>query len=128
MGFSALGAPIQGLLQLSDYKMTLNEYQQAALRTAIYPQDMTIVYPTLGLAGEAGEVADKVKKTIRDFSGEFSADRSREIALELGDVLWYAAALARDLGFTLDEVAGMNIDKLAARSSRGVIHGEGDHR
>ncbi len=108
--------------------MTLDEYQQAALRTAIFPQETAIVYPTLGLTGEAGEVADKVKKTIRDFGGDFSADRRREIALELGDVLWYAATLARDLGFTLDEVARMNVEKLASRVARGKLHGEGDNR
>jgi len=108
--------------------MTLDEYQQAALRTAIYPGERAVVYPTLGLTGEAGEVADKVKKTIRDFGGEFSEERRRAIALELGDVLWYAATLARDLGYTLDEVAAMNVDKIASRACRGVIHGEGDNR
>lgn len=108
--------------------MTLNEYQQAALLTAIYPAEHSVVYPVLGLTGEAGEVADKVKKTIRDFGGEFSAERRREIAMELGDVMWYAATLARDLGYTLDEVATMNIDKLASRAARGVIHGSGDNR
>lgn len=108
--------------------MTLNEYQEKALQTAIYPPEHAIVYPTLGLTGEAGEVADKVKKTIRDFNGTFSSGRRLEIAMELGDVLWYAATLARDLGFSLDEVAGMNIDKLASRAHRGKIHGEGDNR
>lgn len=108
--------------------MTLDEYQQAALRTALYPQEYTIVYPTLGLTGEAGEVADKVKKTIRDMGGDFSESRRHDIALELGDVMWYAATLARDLGYTLDEVARMNIEKLASRAARGKIHGEGDLR
>lgn len=108
--------------------MTLDEYQQAALRTAIYPGEHSIVYPTLGLSGEAGEVADKVKKTIRDFGGDFSEERRRAIALELGDVLWYAATLARDLGYTLDEVAVMNVGKIASRACRGAIHGEGDNR
>ncbi len=108
--------------------MTLDEYQQAALQTAIYPQEHTIVYPTLGLTGEAGEVADKVKKTIRDMGGEFSESRRREIVLDLGDVMWYAATLARDLGYSLDEVARMNVEKLASRAARGKIHGEGDRR
>ncbi|MCM1310578.1 MAG: nucleoside triphosphate pyrophosphohydrolase family protein [Bacteroides sp.] len=108
--------------------MELNDYQRAALRTAIYPAEHAIVYPTLGLNGEAGEVSDKVKKTIRDHGADFSPERRREIALELGDVMWYAATLARDLGFTLEEVAQMNIDKLASRSRRNMIHGSGDNR
>lgn len=109
--------------------MTLNEYQQAALRTAIYPTDRAIVYPVLGLTGEAGEVADKVKKVIRDRGGDFAdAALRKQIALELGDVLWYAATLARDLGYSLDEVAAMNVEKLESRARRGAIHGEGDCR
>ncbi|MBR0036608.1 MAG: nucleoside triphosphate pyrophosphohydrolase family protein [Bacteroidales bacterium] len=108
--------------------MTLNDYQAGARRTAIYPSSQNIIYPTLGLSGEAGEVADKVKKVIRDNNQEFTADRKREIALELGDVLWYAASLAHDLGYTLDEVAQMNLDKLASRMNRGKIHGSGDER
>ena len=108
--------------------MTLNEYQEGARRTAIYPNSQRIIYPTLGLTGESGEVADKVKKVIRDNDQEFTAERRREIALELGDVLWYAASLAHDLGYTLDEVAQMNLDKLASRMNRGKIHGSGDER
>ena len=108
--------------------MTLNEYQEGARRTAIYPNSQRIIYPTLGLTGESGEVADKVKKVIRDNDQEFTAERRREIALELGDVLWYAASLAHDLGYTLDEVAQMNLDKLASRMNRGKSHGSGDER
>ena len=108
--------------------MTLNEYQQAARSTAIYPKEREILYPTLGLAGEAGEVADKVKKVIRDNNECFTDEKKLQIALELGDVLWYAAALAHDLGYTLDEVAQMNIEKLASRMNRNKIHGEGDER
>lgn len=108
--------------------MTLNEYQTAARGTAIYPKEREIIYPTLGLTGEAGEVADKVKKVIRDNQDQFTPERKHQIALELGDVLWYAASLAHDLGYTLDEVAQMNIDKLASRMNRNKIHGEGDER
>ena len=108
--------------------MTLDEYQQAALRTAIYPQDRAIVYPDLGLTGEAGEVADKVKKTIRDNAAVFSEERKKDIALELGDVLWYIATLARDLGYSLDEVAQMNVDKLSSRAERNRLQGSGDNR
>lgn len=108
--------------------MTINEYQEGARSTAIYPQESVIVYPTLGLTGEAGEVADKVKKVIRDNNLEFSAERKHQIALELGDVMWYAAALAHDLGYTLEEVCQMNLDKLASRMQRDKIHGSGDER
>lgn len=108
--------------------MTLNEYQEGARRTAIYPTERKIIYPTLGLTGEAGEVADKVKKVIRDNNDEFTAERKHQIAMELGDVMWYAASLAHDLGYTLDEVCQMNLDKLASRMKRDKIHGEGDER
>jgi NTP pyrophosphatase (non-canonical NTP hydrolase) len=108
--------------------MTLDEYQAAALSTAIYPTERRIVYPALGLSGESGEVADKIKKVIRDHHAEFSEQQCRDIAIELGDVLWYCAAMARDLGFSLDEVAQMNVDKLKSRRQRGAIHGSGDNR
>ena len=83
--------------------MTLNEYQQHALETAIYPENRRIIYPTLGLTGEAGEVADKVKKVIRDAHEEFSDEKRLEIVKEIGDVLWYCATLARDLKRFRDE-------------------------
>lgn len=108
--------------------MTLNEYQEGARRTAIYPEDKKIIYPTLGLTGEAGEVADKVKKVIRDNQDVFSDERKHQIALELGDVMWYAASLAHDLGYSLDEVCQMNLDKLASRMQRDKLHGSGDER
>lgn len=108
--------------------MTFEEYQQAAMSTAIYPTDKAILYPALGLCGEAGEVAEKIKKTIRDAGGEFDEERRRAVAFEVGDVLWYAAAIARDLGISLDEIARMNLAKLAARSSRNALRGEGDER
>lgn len=108
--------------------MTINEYQKGALTTAIYPSERKIIYPTLGLTGEAGEVADKVKKVIRDNNDEFTAERKHQIALELGDVMWYAASLAHDLGYTLEEVCQMNLDKLASRMQRDKIHGSGDER
>lgn len=108
--------------------MTLNEYQQQALDTAIYPESQRIVYPTLGLTGEAGEVADKVKKVIRDNSLQFTDERKLEIAKEIGDVLWYCATLSRDLGFDLQTVAQMNVDKLRSRKERDLLHGSGDNR
>lgn len=108
--------------------MEMNDYQAQAIATAIYPADMRIVYPALGLAGETGEVAEKVKKELRDRGGAFSPEARREMARELGDVMWYVAAMAHDLGFTLEEVAGMNIEKTTSRQRRDKIHGEGDHR
>ncbi len=108
--------------------MTINEYQEHALSTAIYPEQSRIIYPTLGLTGEAGEVSDKVKKILRDNSQEFTPEKKEEIAKELGDVLWYCATLARDLGYDLDTVAQMNVDKLRSRMERNKIKGEGDNR
>ena len=108
--------------------MTLNEYQQHALETAIYPENRRIIYPTLGLTGEAGEVADKVKKVIRDGHEEFSDEKRLEIVKEIGDVLWYCATLSHDLGFDLEEVAQTNVDKLRSRMQRHRIAGSGDNR
>lgn len=108
--------------------MTVNEYQAAALTTAVYPEDKRIIYPALGMCGEAGEVADKVKKVIRDNNQQFTDEKKREIAKEIGDVLWYCATLSHDLGFTLEEVAQMNIDKLQSRKERGTLSGSGDNR
>lgn len=82
--------------------MNLNEYQEKALETAIYPEEQRIIYPTLGLTGEAGEVSDKVKKILRDHNGYFDDRKKFEIAKEIGDVLWYCAVLARDLGYNLE--------------------------
>lgn len=108
--------------------MTLNQYQEEALKTAIYPEDKKIIYPTLGLTGEAGEVAEKVKKVIRDNNQEFTDEKKRQIALEISDVLWYCATLSHDLGYTLEEIGQMNIDKLASRQQRDKIGGSGDER
>lgn len=108
--------------------MTLNEYQEHALETAIYPAESRIIYPTLGLTGEAGEVADKVKKIIRDNHKEFTPEKKAEIMKEIGDVLWYCATLSHDLGYTLDVVAQTNVDKLRSRMERSKITGSGDNR
>ncbi|MBR5850619.1 MAG: nucleoside triphosphate pyrophosphohydrolase family protein [Alistipes sp.] len=108
--------------------MTLNEYQEHALETAIYPADSRIIYPTLGLTGEAGEVADKVKKVIRDANKEFTPEIKAELMKEIGDVLWYCATLSHDLGYSLDEVAQTNVDKLRSRMNRNKLTGSGDNR
>ena len=102
--------------------MNFNEYQKIARSTAIYPKEYKVIYPALGLCGEAGEVAEKVKKNIRDGK---SLDGVR---FELGDVLWYVAVLADDLGVTLEEIAQANVDKLKWRKYRGKIGGSGDNR
>jgi len=103
--------------------MTFNEYQEKASKTAIYPEQFKLVYPALGLAGEAGEVAEKVKKLIRD--GTLQVE---DLKKELGDVLWYVSAPASDLNIDLDDVAATNVAKLQSRSARGVIGGSGDNR
>lgn len=109
--------------------MDLNSYQSLARRTALYPdQGANILYPTLGLCGEAGEVADKVKKVLRDQGGDFSSAHKQAIALELGDVLWYVAQLADELGFSLQAIAELNLEKLQSRAARNVISGSGDDR
>ena len=108
--------------------MTLNEYMQAALETAVYPEEYRIIYPALGMTGEAGEVADKVKKVIRDDNQNFSAARKIASAKEVVDVLWFCATMAHDLGFTLEEVGIINIEKLKSRQERDVIGGSGDNR
>lgn len=111
-----------------DCMKEFNEYQDFAQETAIYPIDMLVIYPTLGLVGEAGEVADKIKKVYRDNDRRFDAERRESIARELGDVLWYLANVATDLGYTLEEIATMNHDKIMSRKQRNVMHGEGDDR
>ncbi len=109
--------------------MDLNEYQAKSKETACYPDVGTNpIYPTLGLAGEAGEVADKVKKVLRDKKGIFGFEEKNQIKLELGDVLWYIAQISSELGLSLDEVAQSNLWKLASRSKRGRLSGSGDSR
>ena len=100
-----------------------NEYQIRALRYAIFPKEQALTYLALGLVGEAGEVAEKVKKKIRDDKWE-----PEEVIKELGDVLWYLSALANTLGYDLDEVASLNIEKLESRLSRNKLSGDGDNR
>lgn len=108
---------------------TFDEYQQEARKTAQYPSiGHNIIYPTLGLTGEAGEVSDKVKKLFRDRNGELNEPYRRDIAKEMGDVIWYLSALADELGYTLGEIAAMNIKKLADRQQRGMLGGDGDNR
>ncbi len=111
-----------------DRQMELSEYQRLSRRTAEYPRAAWLAYPALGLAGEAGEVAEHAKKAIRDDGGEVSEERRASMAKELGDVLWYVSQLASELGLELDEIAQGNLDKLLSRQRRGVLSGSGDER
>jgi NTP pyrophosphatase (non-canonical NTP hydrolase) len=108
--------------------MELSEYQRQSRRTAEYPREAWLAYPALGLAGEAGEVAEHAKKAIRDDSGAVSEERRAAMAKELGDVLWYVAQLATELGLDLDRIAQENLEKLLSRQRRGVLSGSGDDR
>jgi len=108
--------------------MEFNKYQKEAVSTAIYGAGNKIIYPTLGLCGEAGEVAEKVKKVIRDNNGEFTDEKKQEIKKEIGDVLWYIANIANDLDVSLEDVAQGNIEKLFSRRDRNKIQGDGDNR
>jgi len=104
--------------------MRANDYQTAALQTAIYPnQGQNFIYPVLGLVGESGEVAEKVKKIIRDGDGVLTDPDREKIALEASDVCWYLAVLAYELDYTLEEIMQMNLDKLSSRKERGVLSG-----
>lgn len=110
--------------------MELNEYQIEAHKTSLH--NTPVIYPALGLAGEAGEVADKIKKLIRDQGyqpGDIIEDKDKQaIKLELGDVMWYVAELARDLDMTLEDVCKANLAKLRSRQQRHAINGSGDYR
>ena len=109
--------------------MTFNDYQQESRKTAFYPDlGSNFIYPTLGLAGETGEVAEKIKKVIRDDGGFVSEEKRQEIKKEMGDVLWYLAQLATELNLSLDEIAWHNIEKLFSRKERGALNGSGDNR
>ena len=103
--------------------MNMNDYQRQAATTAIYPASVQILYPTLGLAGEAGEVANKVKKIVRD--GKLDKEA---IGSEIGDCLWYIAAICKDLGLKMEDVAQANLDKLRQRQEKGTLSGSGDAR
>jgi len=104
-------------------------YQHESRKTALYPAiGHPVVYPALGLAGEAGEVAGKIKKVFRDNGGVVTQEMREAIKAELGDVLWYLAQVCTELDLSLQEVAQSNLDKLLSRMERGVIRGDGDKR
>lgn len=129
--------------------LDFSEYQQRARKTAVYPTfyiytgDESIppmhrdpllyiavpwTYPTLGLAGESGEVAEKVKKIARDDEGELTEEKREDLIKELGDILWYIANVSHEIGIDMNDVAGINIAKLEDRQKRNVLKGSGDNR
>lgn len=109
--------------------MDFNEYQEKAWETAIYPRKgKNFSYPALGLGGETGEVLEKIKKILRDENEKIAEDKKEEIIKEMGDVLWYLAALSKELNINLSDIAEKNISKLSSRKERGVLHGSGDKR
>ena len=108
--------------------MQLDAYQNNAKSTAIYPPEHKILYPALGLSGEAGEVANKVKKIIRDGVHKLPNDWKEQLSSEIGDVLWYCAVLADDLGMSLGTIAAQNVEKLERRKMKGTLQGSGDKR
>lgn len=108
--------------------MQLSEYQNEAMKTAVYPVATAIEYTALGLVSEAGEVAGKVKKMIRDNDGVLDEPTRRAIMDEYSDVLWYVSEGVRALGYSLDAVAAHNLNKLSDRKRRGTLQGSGDNR
>lgn len=109
--------------------MDFEEYQKESRKTAKYPKiGKNFVYPTLGIVGEAGEVAEKVKKIFRDDNKKLTEKRKDEIIKELGDLLWYMAQVATELDVSLESIAKDNLKKLKSRLKRDKIHGDGDNR
>ena len=110
--------------------MEMNEYQNEATKTFQFNPDVIdpLVYAVLGLVGEAGEVADKLKKVYRNDEGRMTDDFKEDIRRELGDVLWYISQTARIMDISLDDIAQTNIEKLRDRQERNVIKSTGDNR
>jgi NTP pyrophosphatase (non-canonical NTP hydrolase) len=109
--------------------ITFEEYQEEASKTAVYPSiGDNLYYPALGLAGEAGEVCEKIKKIMRDDGGEVSIEKAADLVKEIGDVLWYVAALCEELDICMGTAAAINLAKLKARQEKGTLKGSGDNR
>ena len=113
---------------IEDAFYTFTMYQEDARSTAVYPEGIGIIYTSLGLGGEGGEVLDKIKKVYRDKQGVFDDETKEQVAKEIGDVLWYCATLSYELGYPLGKIAAMHRDKLFSRKERGKLHGNGDER
>lgn len=108
--------------------MNIKEYQEIIKKTAIYPKEIGVMYCTMGLCGETGEVAEKVKKLYRDSNGIVTNDFKLGIKKELGDVIWYVTALAEEFNLSLEEILEANYEKLIARRKTNTLHGSGDDR
>lgn len=108
--------------------MYMLTYQMKTSETAVYPAGIGLTYTSLGLAGEAGEIANKVKKVYRDDNGVLTNERREQLKDELGDLLWYAAQFAEVIGVSLSDVAECNLRKLESRAARGTLQGDGDKR
>lgn len=110
--------------------MTLDDYQKEALVTAVFNDDefKDLAHWVFGITGEAGEIAEKIKKIIRDKNGEVTEADKEELVKEIGDVLWYLAVLSKHLGYDFEEVGKQNIAKLRSRQARDKIKGSGDNR
>lgn len=114
-------------------EISFDDYQLATAETAIYPgaglgNVEALSYVALGLTGEAGEIANKVKKILRDSGGNVTSEVAKELSKEIGDVLWYLTRLADEVGYSLSQISQENVDKLRSRKVRGVISGSGDNR
>ena len=108
--------------------LTFKEYEEVAMTTKAGWNKNEILYPLIGMCGETGEVADKIKKVLRDKNGDFSDIDRLAILTEIGDTLWYMAALCQDLGYSLQTAANINLAKVTRRRVENTIHGEGDNR
>lgn len=109
--------------------MTFNEYQQKTKERAIYPLvGEKYVYPLIGIMGETGEIAEKIKKSLRDKDGIIDEQLKQDLKKELGDVLWYLSQLATELDLELNDIVKANLEKIESRHKRNVMHGEGDDR
>jgi NTP pyrophosphatase (non-canonical NTP hydrolase) len=108
--------------------MNMDDYQEQSGKTAIFPKDKALLYLVLGLCSEAGELAGKLKKIIRDTNGEITPEKIAELADEVGDCLWYLQCICTDLDLGMEEVAQRNLNKLNSRLTRGVLGGSGDNR
>jgi NTP pyrophosphatase (non-canonical NTP hydrolase) len=115
---------------IDSWKLTLNQFQELSRKTAIYPKvhGTLPLYAVLGLCGESGEIAEKIKKVLRDKNGILSTDDSYAIAKELGDCLWYLAQIATELEMDLGDIANLNLSKIANRQQTGTLQGSGDNR
>jgi NTP pyrophosphatase (non-canonical NTP hydrolase) len=107
---------------------SLEDYQRFVKSTKVYDKEYELVYPILGLANEAGEVAGKLKKIMRDNEGQLTQEAFEGLVAELGDVLWYVTAIADDLGIQISDIFYDNFTKLSSRQARGVLKGSGDNR